>query len=869
MRLIIFFILLTFSLLSFGQQKRSYTTNRIKVEPTIDGVIDSKEWGEDNWQGDFVQREPHDGAHPSQQTSFKLMYSDDFIYVAIKASDSSVDSIDSRLVRSDDLAGDLLGVHFDSYYDKRTSFSFFINAAGVKSDVLFSNNGSTKDENWNPIWYAKTSIDANGWYAEMKIPLSQLRFSKTDNKVWGFEVMRLIFRLDETSLWQPISLKESGWVYNFGELRGIDDLKPKRIMELAPYLAAGVESYHKEEGPYYNGRDYFLRAGVDAKIGITNDFVMDITINPDFGQVEADPSEVNLTAFETYQREKRPFFVAGKNITDFRISAGGGESAQDNLFYSRRIGRSPHHYPNADYVNFPRNTKIIGAIKLSGKTKNGLSVGVIESVTRKEEAKITNKGEKEDHVIVEPLTNYFVARVQKDIKQGNTVIGGEITSVNRDIENKELNSLPNNAFSGGLDFQQYWKNRTYFLRANVVGSYISGDSVALIDRQLASQRYFQRPNANYVHVDSSITSMMGYGGEVIMGKHSESGWSYNMRFFARSPQLSLNDIGYLRQADKLMQSLNIEYNFTNPTKLYRRVSTGFTIWNGWDYSGTTIFTGGFSWIRTKFQNYASLSLNSMTEFNKRDNYILRGGPTFYLPGQTSFRFNYETNDTKKFYFDFGSRQAWGYDGISRVRAYDAGFTYRPIDALELAFHPYYSSSENNLQYVDQQAINNGKTDYILANIKQSTLVFRFMIDYNISPTFTIQYYGSPFISTGKYSNFKRVDIPNAANYNDRFHEFSASEITTDADGNYHVDANGDGNADYSFSNPNFNFKEFQSNLVIRWEFTPGSMLFLVWTQNRVHQDGFGTFTFSDDMEQLFDTYPRDVIMFKLTYRIFN
>ena len=865
-------LLLLFTLLisitGYTQSKRVYTTTRISSAPTIDGIINDSEWGSDNWQGDFTQREPHDGAKPSQQTSFKLRYSDDFIYVAIKAFDSSADSIDSRLVRSDNIDGDIVGVHFDSYYDKRTSFSFFINAAGVKSDILFSNNGNTEDEDWNPIWYAKTSIDAQGWYAEIKIPLSQLRFSKTDNKVWGFEVMRSVFRLDETSLWQPISLKESGWVYNFGELRGIDDLKPKRIMELAPYLAAGIETYQNEEGPYYDGKDYFVRAGVDAKIGITNDFVMDITINPDFGQVEADPSEVNLTAFETYQREKRPFFVAGKNITDFSISEGGGESAQDNLFYSRRIGRSPQYYPSADYVNFPRNTKILGAIKLSGKTKNGLSVGIIESVTRKEEAKITNVGEEEKAEIVEPLTNYFVARVQKDINQGSTVIGGEITSVNRDIENKELNFLPENAFSGGLDFQQYWKNRTYYLRANVVGSYINGTSVAMLNRQQASQRYFQRPNASYVNVDSSITNMSGYGGEIIMGKQTESGWSYNMRFFARSPQLSLNDIGYLRQADKLMQSVNLEYNFTKPTRLYRRVSTGITVWNGWDYSGTTIFTGGYMWHRTKFQNYASLSLNSFTEFNKKDNYVLRGGPTFYLPGDISFRFNYETNDTKKFYFDFGSRQVWGFDGISRVKAYDAGFTYRPIDALELAFHPYYSASENNLQYVDQFNYDD-KTDYVLANIQQSTLVFRFMIDYNISPTFTIQYYGSPFISTGKYTQFKRVDVPNAANYNDRFHEFTSSEITTDANGDYTVDANGDGNTDYGFGNPNFNFKEFQSNLVLRWEFTPGSMLFIVWTQNRIHQDGFGTFTFSDDMQQLFDTYPRDVLMFKLTYRIFN
>ncbi len=864
--LILIFILI--ANLSIAQQKRSYTTTRISQEPNIDGVIEESAWGSDNWEGDFTQREPHDGAAPSQPTFFKVLYSNDFIYVAIKAIDNSADSIDSRLVRSDNIDGDVVAVHFDSYYDKRTSFSFFLSAAGVKTDILFSNNGNNEDENWNPIWYAKTSIDSNGWYAEMKIPLSQLRFSKTENKVWGFEVLRHLYRLDETSLWQPISRKESGWVYNFGELRGIADLKPKRIIEIAPYATAGIETYKAEDGPYNDGVDFLYGLGVDGKIGITNDFVLDFTINPDFGQVEADPSEVNLSAFETYQREQRPFFIAGKNITDFNISGGeGGESARDNLFYSRRIGRSPQYYPSADYVDFPRNTKIIAALKLSGKTKNGLSVGIIESVTR-EEVAATTTNDKEEFMAVEPLTNYFVARVQKDINQGNTVVGGVITSVNRKIEDETLNFLPKSAVSAGLDFEQYWKNRTYFLRVSAVGSFISGDTSAMLDRQYASQRYYQRPDANYVSIDSASTNMSGYGGDIAIGKQTESGWSYNLRFSTRSPGLSINDIGFIKQADRIMSVGTIGYNFTEPTRLYRNISTGISVWNGWDYGGKTIFSGFFLWHRTRFSNYYSLSLNSMTEVNRHDNYHLRGGPAFYLPGTSSFRANLESNTTKRFYLDVGTSQNWGYNGSSRRKAVDMGFTYRPTDALELAFHPNFSYSRNELQYVDQFYAN-GNTDYVLANIEQKTLFLRFMVDYSISPSLTIQYYGAPFISSGNYSDFKSVDNPNAANYNDRFHSFTDKEIFYDESTEvYTVDANGDGTVDYGFGNPNFNFKEFQSNLVLRWEFTPGSMLFFVWSQNRMHGDGFGTFTFSDNMERLFTTYPHDIIMVKLSYRFF-
>ncbi len=864
------FGLLIFILLSIGgyaQQKRIYRTNRVSSEINIDGVLNENEWGSDNWQGDFTQREPNDGAAPSQPTSFKVLYSDDYIFVAIKAFDNRVDSIDSRLVRSDDIDGDVVGVHFDSYHDKNTSFSFFVNAAGVKSDIFFSNNGNNEDENWNPIWYAKTSKDSKGWYAEIKIPLSQLRFSNSEHKIWGFELMRTIYRLDETSLWQPISLKESGWVFNYGELVGIDALKPKRIMELAPYVSTSMETYEKGDGPYQSGRDFNFNAGVDAKIGITNDFVMDITVNPDFGQVESDPSEVNLTAFETYQREQRPFFVAGKNITDYRISEGEGDSGRDNLFYSRRIGKYPSYYPTADYVDFPRNTKILGALKLSGKTKGGLSVGIIESVTRREYAHITSNGVEQSKT-VEPLTNYSILRVQKDFNKGSTIIGGEVTSVNRQIEDDELLFLPKNAISGGLDFQKYWKKRTFYFKAKIVGSNISGSKASMLERQLAPQRYFQRPDASYINVDSNRTNLSGYGGDIRVGKQNESGWSYGLRFLARSPSLSLNDVGYLRQADKLMQAGNIEYNFTKPTRIYRHISTGITAWNGWDYGGNTIFSGAYLWHRTKLKDNSTISIHSMNEFNRHDNFMLRGGPTFFMPAYTSIRFNYETNDTKKFYFDIGTRQSWATYSSSRLSSFDAGFTYRPIDALSLAFHPNFSTSKRSFQYVDQFPVNNS-TDYLLATINQKTLVFRFMIDYNISPTFTIQYYGSPFISTGEYSEFKRVADGNSSNYNDRFHEFNSSEITQDADGNYSVDANGDGNADYSFDNPNFNFKEFQSNLVLRWEFTPGSMLFIVWTQNRVQEEGVGTFTFSDDMKNLFDTYPQDIIMIKLSYRIFR
>jgi len=866
---IIIFLFLSISV--FAQSKRVYTTQRITQEPKIDGILDDAAWQTGNWEGNFTQRQPHDGAAATEKTFFKVFFTDNYIYVAVKALDNQADSIDSRLVRRDNMEGDMVGIHFDSYHDLRTSFSFMVNAAGVKSDVLYSNNGDNEDENWNPIWTVKTSKDANGWYAEAKIPLSQLRFSKKNNKIWGFNVARFIYRDQELSFWNPVPLTSSGFVYSFGELHGISELKPKRILEIAPYGSIGLQTSEKEEGnPYATGSKMLYGLGVDGKIGITNDFVLDFTFNPDFGQVEADPSEVNLTTFETYQREQRPFFIEGSNILNFKITPGDHDGAKDNLFYSRRVGRRPQYYPDisdSEYIDLPMETKILGALKITGKTKNGLSVGVMESITREEKASISKLGQ-ERKESVEPLTNYFVARMQQDINKGNTIIGGELNTSNRNITSNNLLFLPKNAVSGGLDFAQYWNHRRYYLKFTFVGSTIMGDSLAMIERQTTSQHFYQRPDAHHLKLDSSITSLSGYGGNLALGKNVETGWSYGANLSWRSPGLSLNDLGYLRNADKIIQSANVEYKITKPRLFYRNISLGFVQWQGWDFGGNPTMSGGFAFGELQFKNQWTFVLRSNLDYNMHDNYKLRGGPSFYEPNQISTRANIETNQTKKFYMDFGFHQAWGQFNYYRRNSWDAGFTYRPIDALSLAFHPNIYATRNDLQYVEEASLN-GRPRYILAQIDQTTLVFRFYVNFNLTPDLTIQYFGSPFISSGAYSNFKVVDKPSAKAYGDRAHQYTDKEISFNQKTDYYeIDENHDGTTDYTIANPDFNFKQFQSNLVIRWEFTPGSMVYLVWSQNKTNYDGLGTFDFSQNMDQLFSTIPTNVFMVKLSYRFY-
>ena len=408
--------------------------------------------------------------------------------------------------RRDGFDGDWVEVNIDSYFDQRTAFSFTASVSGVKGDEAITNNGNNWDATWDPIWHLETSIDNKGWVAEIQIPFTQLRFSNNAEQIWGLQFTRRFFRKEELSNWQYIPQDEAGWVHHFGELRGIKGIQPKKQMEISPYVVSKMNTYEKKPGnPFADGRDYGYDIGLDGKIGVTNDFTLDFTINPDFGQVEADPSEVNLTAFESYFEEKRPFFIEGRNITDFQLSDGGNPFSSDNLFYSRRIGRSPHYYPELndnEYADVPDRTRILGAAKLTGKTKNGLSLGFIESVTTQEKADVLRDGQKGKEM-VEPWSNYFVGRLQKDMNEGNTILGGLITSTNRFNMTENLDYLNRNAYSGGIDFTQYWGEKKYYVKFNYTMSHIMGTEEAMIYQQESSRRYFQRPDNTYATSDST------------------------------------------------------------------------------------------------------------------------------------------------------------------------------------------------------------------------------------------------------------------------------------------------------------------------------------------------------------------------------
>lgn len=848
--------------------KKIYYTKPINPQPPIiDGRLDDPVWQKVAWGSDFIQREPDDGAAPSQKTAFKIMYDTKNLYVGIRAYDTEPEKIVRRVTRRDVLDGDLVEINIDNYFDHRTAFSFTINAAGVKSDAAISNDGDNGDSNWDPVWYAEVTIDESGWTAEMRIPFSQLRFADKDEHVWGLQVQRELFRKEELSVWQYIPQNSPGWVSFFGELRGIKGIRASRRIELLPYGVTNVRRFEKEIGnPFAAGQSINWSSGLDAKIGVTSDLTLDVTVNPDFGQVEADPSEVNLTAFETFFEEKRPFFIEGQNILDYRIMGGDGGFSNDRLFYSRRIGRAPHYSPDLEdneFMQMPDNTSIMTAMKLTGKTQSGLSIGVLDAITEKERAQIDLHGKRRQE-IVEPLTNYFVGRLQKDYNQGNTSIGGMFTATHRALSESHLNFLNSAAYSGGIDFRHQWHDKTYFFDVRTAFSHVRGDREAILEVQTASARYYQRPDADYVTLDSTRTSLSGHGGFINFGRGGNSKLRFAVGGMWRSPGLELNDLGFLRQADRILQFIWVGYSITNPVSIFRSLRINFNQWMGWNFGRETVFAGGNINGGGQFKNYWWFWLGINREGSNLSTSALRGGPAMKFPARWNQWYNISSDNRKAFQLGFGGFNSWNDDGESRTHNVRFWLSFRPRDALRLRINPFFTFNKQDLQYIDTIDYDVDKR-FIFGRLKQKTLGITFRFDFSITPDLSIQYYGQPFVSAGQYSQLKRITKPRANHYADRFHTFTESEIQFDSGkGQYNFDEDSDGTIDYSLDKPDFNFRQFRSNLVIRWEYNPGSTLFLVWSQERTGADDNGKFSLTNDLGELFNESATNVFLIKVS-----
>ncbi len=838
---------------------RVYQTVRLEGKgPSIDGRLDDEAWRQGEWSGGFTQHIPTEGADPSQRTEMKILYDDRNIYFAIRAYDDPA-KVHRYPGRRDDFvnyAVDIVGICFDSYNSKQSGFEFDLTAGGGKIDLILGNGEHEWDTTWDAVWDGKVAHDEQGWTAEFRVPLSQLRYGPHDAQVWGIHAWRWIARSQEEVQWQLIPRQNTGRMHQIGELRGIRGLPRSRHIEIMPQVLGKASS-----GPSVptGGTDGAGSAGLDAKVGLTSNFTLDATVNPDFGQVEADPSVMNLTAYETFYEEKRPFFLEGRKTLTFDLED------EDQLFYSRRIGEAPsYRVPTGpgESVSLPESTTILGAFKVTGRTEGGLSVAALQAFTQKEAVGVAAASGGRN-VVVEPFGSYSVGRVHKDWDKGNTSLGGMVTSTRRWVSEPHLAYLPTQATAGGVDFTRYFADRAWVLEAKGAVSRVSGDSAAILALQRNAVHYYQRPDADHLGVDPARTSLSGHGGSVRFGRSGSSRLSVSDKFRWYSPGFDLNDIGYLGRADTLANQVVVGWSETVPKGRFRSYAIEASRGDEWDFGGLRTRTDTDVELDAQFTNMWSVS-GSLEYRQSVDTRALRGGPAIRRSDAYEVDMGVRTDASRRVFLSlFGSRET-ALDGGSDEWQVSAQARLRPSNRLSLSANASFESSIDDLQYVGTVASSAG-TRWLLGRIDQETWSLTLRANLALSPDLTIQYYGSPFIATGRYSAFKRAADTLAKDYEGRFHRLEAGELTYVPQGDRYEVVESGGGAAYGFRNPDFSFQEFRSNLVARWEYKPGSSLYVVWSQGRTGDSERWNDAVGANWRDLWRSRPDNVLLVKLSY----
>lgn len=849
---------------------RLLNVTRLGVEPLrIDGRLDEPVWGEAAPATGFTQFLPNPGAPPSQHTEARVLYDDETLYVGMRMYDTAPDSIAAQLARRDALGiySDWAHVLIDSYNDNRTGFRFSVNPRAVKKDVLHFND-IREDLSWDAVWEVQTTTDSLGWTAEFRIPLSQLRFSTTEGtqQRWGINFGREIARTDERVYWAAIRPNEGRFVSFSGTLAGLRDLQAPRRLELQPYTVTKYTRAPGEaENPFYQQNAFGASIGGDLTYGLTSDLTLTAAINPDFGQVEADPSVVNLTAFETFFPEKRPFFTEGSEI--FEFGAAPGDADRQQLFYSRRIGRAPQRTVHvADgFVDSPDVAPILGAAKISGKTADGWSIGVLNARTTRVAARVVDSLGVQRTESVEPLTNYLVARVSKDFGQGQTALGGIFTATNRQLEDEAVEFFRSAAYVGGVDARHRFGDGNYEVRGRLVGSHIRGSETAIAQIQLSPANSFLRPDAEHLEFDSTRTSLTGWSAGASLHKIGGSNWGWDLSTGARSPGYEVNDLGFMPLADIAYGSGGLRYNQFQPNTMFRRWGVNGSLLSIWTLGGERVQTVADLNGNVQLLNFWNGFAGITHLFPALSTFELRGGPALVTPGRTTFSVGLSSDPRKPLSLELNGSAFFEDETGGQTLNLQPAVNIRPSGRLELSLQPGIARSNNLLQYI-QAPQTNGQSHYVFGRLDQTTVSLVTRLSYTFTPGLSLQFYAQPFISGGDFSEFQEVVDSRAARFEDRFRTFTEDELRYNAEqGRYGVDLSGEGAADFFFRDPEFNFKQLRSNTVLRWEYRPGSALFIVWSHGRTDLVPNGTFDLRADTGELFRTPGTNVLLLKLNY----
>ncbi|MGH7711612.1 MAG: DUF5916 domain-containing protein, partial [Gemmatimonadaceae bacterium] len=724
-----------------------------------------------------------------------------------------------------------LNVVLDTYLDRRTAFGFSVSAAGVKGDYYLSRDSDNdgKSNQFDPVWDARASIDSLGWTAEMRIPFSQLRFTAADEQVWGLNLDRLLPDKNENMRWIATRQQETGYVSRFGTLRGIRGIQPTRPIEVVPYVAADAtrRAHMDPNNPFDN--PFAGRVGMDAKVGIGSNLTLDLTVNPDFGQVEADPAEVNLSAFETFFDERRPFFIEGNELI-----RGQGPG----YFYSRRIGAPPHRSAEGDFVDAPNASTILGAAKLTGRTASRLSVGSLLALTRAERARVFDAATETTYrVPVEPLASYGVVRLQQELGSQASTIGVTLTGVRRDVGASDSLAvlLPRDAMTGGADFRWRMKEGRYAITGWYGFSHVAGDSLAMLRLQRSSARYYQRPDADYVTYDSSRTSLGGHTWSLRADKDAGRRILWGAQLQSNSPGFELNDIGRLQSADEIEYNADIQIRETLPGQFLQNWRLGFDTRGGWNYGGDRQSNQWNQNTSLTFKTFWNLNIRTSFTLRAQNATLTRGGPSMATGSEWSEEVRLNNASTERTGWRVNARIGRSEHGGRRSNV-GAQLTLRPTDRWQVSAEPNYSRVTDPRQYVttvDDTLARFLDRRWIFAYIDRATLSTRFRMQYAFSPTLTLEGYAEPFAANGRYYDIGELSAPRSSEL--RTYGSDGTTIRKDAD-DYTIT---DGSATFTVAPSDFHVLSLRSNVVLRWEWNPGSTLFIVWQQNRRASESYG------------------------------
>ncbi|HEY8852400.1 MAG TPA: DUF5916 domain-containing protein [Gemmatimonadaceae bacterium] len=812
------------------------TAVRADISPVIDGKDDDQVWRIAPPITAFKEWRPTEDKPPRFKTEAKIAYDASNLYVFVRAFDPHPDSIIKLLERRDTFtSSDMIWLFVDSYHDRRTGYEFGVNAAGVKIDQAIYDDGN-EDQAWDAVWDVATRIDSLGWTAEFRLPLSQMRYSRDRKHIFGISIDRDIYRYSEREIWPLLRQSKPGFVSQFGALDGLDDLESPRKLEAVPYVVTKNASKIVNNAFAQKSN---VTVGGDVKYRLAPNLTLDATINPDFGQVESDPAVLNLSAYESFFDERRPFFVAGRGLFNFGVNCSAVNCNGENLYYSRRIGRTPELAGIYGDTVPLQPTTIIGAAKLLGRFPRGLTLGVLDAATQR----AASPGD----TTYDPFTNFAVARATQDFRKGSSAIGVIVTAVNRKMDQWSSPYLASDAYAAAVDFRHRLLNNRYEISGTFDQSRVQGTPAVILGLQTNSVHQYQRPDAN-LPLDSSRTVLSGDAEEFKFGKVGGEHLLFESAYQRRSPGFEINDLGYLRRADQVSWNTWAGYFDRKQRFFYNRFQLNNNWWQYWTTDGLPLERAYNTNTHITFKNnwgwHMGGTLGQLgTTYDDR---TARGGPAVRQSSYIAPWLSINGDDRKSVVPYWNSSWFRGESGRNSSVYLGPEIDFKVLGSFSSALSFNWSHNVTDNQWFGRFTDATG-THYTFAHLDQHTTGVTVRLNYTFTPEMSFQAYTQPFVSKGTYSNVRQLSAnPRADAYDDRYAPFLDPAVTANPGG--------------------FNFKAFQSNLVYRWEYRPGSTLFVVWNEGRQGYIGAeGDQSFQGDVRDLMRLHPANTFLVKVSY----